>query len=349
MVVKMKLKLWTSCLLIAIVIQNASAAHLSVNNDSNLHYINTRGKILCGTPAGNKILAQKDKNGIWQGMNAQLCQALSTAIFGRNDRFDMIPLEANQISDAFAQNKIDIMIGGLPFSATTDITTPALAADVWYYDQQTFIAHKKAEAKSMKAYRGQKVCVVNNSDDLNKLEAYNNRYQLDLSILRFPNFHSAKTAFLLNRCTLLTGDSILLRDIVVNSPAGVSDVDMIPENIAIRPIYAFTSKNNLNLNSIVKWTINALKEAEANELTSKNIDIHLTSSDPALRNLLGLNPQLWAHFNIQPNWLQIYLKENGNYGEVFENNLGQNSPFKLKRNENNLLKNNGLMLSMPFT
>ena len=136
---------------------------------------------------------------------------------------------------------------------------------------------------------------------------------------------------MLHRCQLLTGNSMILRDVVVNSPAGVSDVEMLPETITVRPVYVFADKANGSLQSIVKWTMNALKEAEENELTSKNVDIHLSSKDPSIRNLLGLDQQLWQRFKLSPTWLQTYLKESGNYGEVFEKYLGEESVFKIKR------------------
>ena len=348
MVIKMKLKLWLCLALAALTAQNAAAEATPLAANPGLQHINTRGKVLCGTAAGNKILTYRDNEGKWQGMDVELCKMLSTAIFGRNDRIEMVPLEANQVSNALYTNKIDVMIGGLPFSATTEISTRATPVDVWYYDRQVFLARKIEGATSMEAYRGKKVCVVNNSDDLAKLEVYNSRYQLGFSLLRFPNFRSAKEAFLLHRCQLLTGNSMILRDVVVNSPAGVSDVEMLPETITVRPVYVFADKANGSLQSIVKWTMNALKEAEENELTSKNVDIHLSSKDPSIRNLLGLDQQLWQRFKLSPTWLQTYLRESGNYGEVFEKYLGEESVFKIKRNENNLLKNKGLMFSVPF-
>ncbi len=348
MVLKMKLKLWLCCLFAAFAAQNADAAQTRLTANPGLQHINTRGKVYCGTEAGNKILAYQDEKGQWQGMDVELCKMLSTAIFGRSDRIKMVPLAANQISNAFYTNKIDVMIGGLPFSATTEISTRAEPIDAWYYDRQVFLAHKIEGATSMEAYKGKKVCVVNSNDDLAKLQVYNDKYQLDFTLLRFPNFRSAREAFLLDRCQLLTGNSMILRDVVVNSPAGVSDVVMLPETITVRPIYVFVDKDNTSLKSIVRWTMNAVKQAEEVGLTSKNVDIHLSARDPSLRNLLGLDEQLWKKFKLTPTWLQTYLKENGNYGEVFEKTLGEGSVFKIKRNENNLLKNQGLMFSSPF-
>lgn len=344
----MKLKLCFCLALFSIFIGVAEAATPRFSRNAGLRYINTRGKVYCGTETGNKILAYQDNKGNWQGMDVELCKLLSTAIFGRSDKFQMVPLASNQVSNALYTNKIDVMIGGLPYSATTEMSTRAAPVDVWYYDRQVFLAHAVKGATSMEAYKGKKVCVVNNTDDLAKLKVYNDRYQLDFSLLTFPTVRDAKNAFLLDRCQLFTGNSMILRDVVVNSPAGVSDVEMLPETVTVRPVYIYADKDNTTLKSIIKWAVNAVKQAEEIGLTSKNVDINLSSSDPSTRNLLGLDEKLWNRFKLSPTWLQTYLKESGNYGEIFENNLGENSQFKIKRNENKLVKDQGLMFSTPF-
>ena len=165
----MKLKLCLYLAFCSAFIQPVQANLHHISQSAGLQYINTRGKIYCGTEAGNKILAYQDKSGNWKGMDVELCKMLSTAIFGQSDHFKMIPLSANQISNALATNKIDVMIGGLPYSATTEISTNAQPVDVWYYDHQVFLAHTIKNANSMEAYKGSKVCVVNNTDDLAKL------------------------------------------------------------------------------------------------------------------------------------------------------------------------------------
>ena len=150
MVKKMKLKLWLCLVLSAFIARPALAAN------PGLHYINTRGNIRCGTETGNKILAYKDENGKWQGINVELCKMLSTAVFGRSDRIAMVPLASNQVSKALRTNKIDVMIGGLPFSATTEMSTRAAPVDVWYYDRQVFLAHAVKNATRWKLTKAKK-------------------------------------------------------------------------------------------------------------------------------------------------------------------------------------------------
>ena len=183
--------------------------------DAGFRFIKTRGEVLCGTDLNAGTFANKDEAGYWRGIDADLCRVFSTAIFGRSDRFKLVDVKANQANAAIANNKIDIMLGGAPYSASNEIRSLATPVDIIYYDKQMFLARNADKATSMEDYKGQKVCVVNNSDDQYNLEEYNARYNLDLKPLFFSNNQRAKEAFLLNRCTLLTGNALFLINVSV--------------------------------------------------------------------------------------------------------------------------------------
>ena len=340
---KMKLKLFLLLMTSAFVAGEALATA-----NAGLRYINTRAQVRCGTEQGTKAFAWKDEDGNWHGIDADICRMISTAVFGRNDRFVMVPLAGNQVSKALTSNKIDVMLGGLAYSANNEITTQAAPAAILYYDNQTFLAQGGIKATSMESFKGSRVCVVNDSDDLSKLKTYNNKYQLDFAILPFANLARAKEAFFLKRCTLLTGNSLLMKDILVNSPSGTSGVEMLPEIVTTRPVYIYTEKDNTTLRSVIRWIINAPLLAEDAEITSENIDMAMTTQDPSLSNLLGIDDRLWKKFGLNPAWVPMTIKESGNFGEMFERNIGSQSKFKLPRGENNLIKNQGHMIPDPF-
>lgn len=341
----MKLKLCLFTAISALTIFNASAAPKS---DAGLHYVKNRGVVRCGVESENKIFAYKDAEGKWQGINAEICKMLSIAIFGRNDLYAMVPLSSNQVSAALTANKIDVMLGGLPYSANNEITSNASPAAVLYYDKQMFVAQNAKKVESMQGFKNARVCVVNDSDDMSKLQAFSYKYKLDFNILPFQNVVRAKEAFLLKRCELFTANSMILKDLIINSPAGTSGVEILPEVITDRPVYAFVDKANSTLSSVVKWVLNAQKLAEEQGLTSQNIEISLANPDISTRNVLGQDEKLWKKFGLQPKWLQTSLKEQGNYGEIFENTLGENSRFKIQRDKSNLLKNGGYITHDSF-
>ena len=273
---------------------------------------------------------------------------LSTAIFGRSDRIRMVQVPQSMVSKSLATNKIDVMIGGLPYSATNEISSRAAPVAPVYYDHMTFLARDPGEAKSMQDFKGQKVCIVQDTDDINRLQAYNNHYQLDLQFAPYKNMAQVRENFLLQRCRLMVGNSMLLQDMLINTPAGLDGVEMLPEVIDERPFYLFVDKENTTLRTTVKWILNAVKLTEELGLTQENYSLNLGTKDPSMANLLGTDDKLWKSFKLEPTWVQTMLKERGNYGDIFEKSCGQNSAFKIKRGKNNLLKNGGLIFTEPF-
>ena len=339
----MKLKFALCCLFFVSAVSEAAAA------GAGLRYIQTRGGGRCGTDLSAKTHPFKDTDGYWRGIDADLCRTLAAAVLGDKERIEMVNVTTNMVSKYLTNNKIDVMLGGAPYSAGMEISSQATPIDVIYYDKQMFLARNADKAGSMEDYREQKVCVVNNSEDQYNLEEYNARYNLDLKPLPFASSQRAKEAFLLNRCTLLTGNALYLTNTLKS--AGIKDENtmVLPEVISVKPVYAFASKNNNALRISAKWILNALKLAEDIGINSSNIDIFIGVEDTSTKNLLGVNDALWNRFKVRdPQWVRKALKEIGNYGEIYEKNLGRESEFKLEREQNRLLKDGGLIIPQPF-
>lgn len=317
--------------------------------DAGLRYIKTRGVVRCGSDVSSQTYAYKDNDGYWRGIDADLCRVIAEAVLGDKERFEIINVSNNLVSKSLTTNKIDFMLSGAPYAAGSEISSQATPVDVLYYDKQMFLARGADEAGSMEDYRGQKVCVVNNSEDLYNLEEYNARYNLELKPLLFASSLRAKEAFLLNRCPLLTGNALYLTNVLKS--AGVKDTKtmVLPEVISVKPVYAFASKNNNALRITGKWIWNALKLAEERGIDSSNIDIYIGVEDTSTKNLLGVDEKLWNRFKVShPQWVRKALKDIGNYGEIYEKNLGKDSEFKLEREQNKLLRNGGLIIPQPF-
>ena len=316
--------------------------------DAGLRYINNRGYVICGTDLGSRTLAYQDEDKIWRGIDADICRSFAHAIFGNPESFKLRDVPADKISWALDNNKIDIMLGNAVLSAQQEITKPVNAADVLYYDRQVFATRGKKEASSMEDFRGSKVCVLADSMDAANLNEYNHRYALGLKVLQFPNLNAAKEAFYLNRCQLITGSEIYLRGLAGSLVSKNNDIIVLPEVLSYRPIYAYTHRNNTSLRATVKWIINALKLAEQQGMTSKNINTFIGVNDPSLRNLLGMDPELWRFVKLHPDWVKKAVEQRGNYGEIYERNLGKDSPLQLERGKNYLLEKGGLIAAQPF-
>ncbi|MBS4772276.1 MAG: transporter substrate-binding domain-containing protein [Proteobacteria bacterium] len=338
---KLKTLIWSSLLLLAAT--EAFAA------DAGLRYIGSRGLIRCGTDLSTRSYAYKDEEKVWRGIDADLCRVFSMAIFGNSGSFEMIDVQANEISKALSSNKIDIMFGNNAMNASYEINSKANAVDIIYYDKQVFLVKPlEEEATSMAAYKGSNVCAVKNSEDLNNIYEYNRKFEAEFKPLSFINAAKAKEAFFLNRCPLLTANEIYLKGLAQSVVTKDKSMEILPEIVAYRPIYAYVNKENITLRIVSKWILNALLLAEAQNITSKNVDVFIGLTDNSTRNLLGAEKKLWLDFGLKPDWVQKAVRELGNYGEIYERNLGKDSDNKIERDKNNLIENGGLMKYQPF-
>lgn len=321
-------------------------SHEAAAEDAGLRHINARGTIRCGTNLYAGVYAHKDANGQWHGFDADMCRIFSTAIFGNDKFFEMVDVNPGDASAALTSNKIDVMLGNIPFSANMDITQKIVPVSIMYFDKQMFLAKNPKEADSMEYFKGSTICSIVDSEELYNLDQYNRRFGLKLKIIKFNNPQRAAEAFMLNRCNLLTGNQSYLKS--VQKKVNKKDVEILPEHIAVRPIYAYVERDNTQLQSILRWIINGLYLAEAKKVDSMNISTLGGAADISIRNLLGFDDKLWKKFGLKPDWVRIAIKDYGNYAEIYERNFGGESPLQIEREEGALQENGGLIIPQPF-
>ena len=320
--------------------------------DAGLRFINSRGEIRCGTDLSVPDFASKTEDGKWRGFDADICRAFSYAIFGRGDRFTMVDVKTNTISKALESNKIDFMLGGSTVSANLDVSPAFAPATLLYYDHQAFLARDANETESMNDFNGAKVCVMADSPELNNIEEFSDKYNLNLKPLVFGSQSGAVQGFLLNRCRLLTGGRIFLRGIQSTHFGENSEeengIRLLPEPIALLPYYLITAKDNDKLQNLAYWMINALQLADIYGVNYHNASVQIGLRNTSQRNLFGEDPKLWLSLGLTPNWVRSALVDIGNYGEIYDRNFGRFSRLKFDRAENNYLKNGGLINPSPF-
>lgn len=313
-------------------------------DDMSISNIQKRGTLYCGTNKNNKDLAYKDEDGVWRGFDAVMCRAIASALLGKKERFEMVPMRMEDAPKNLKIGKIDVMFGEFSLPAEMEISSNTFNVDVLYHEKVMLLAHKIKDAESMKAYKSSKVCITRNSIDTYFLKNFNDKYKLDLKPLYFANRDRATEAFYLNRCMLLPGASNELKKILSTKFKGKDYIEILPETIGLRPVYVMVDKNSANLAVTVKWIINALRLAEIYDITSNNLPMMLGEQDNSAQNLLGNQPELWQKFNIYPTWMRKFITEEGNYGEIYEKNLGPDTELGLDK----ILPERGLATPRPF-
>jgi len=315
-----------------------------IASDNSVSNIQNRGKVYCGTNKNNSDLAYKEEDGSWHGFDSVICRAVSAALLGNKELFEMKPINMANASKLLREGRLDIVIGEFALPAETEITSNIFNIDVLYNEKVMLLAHKIENATSMEAYKGSKVCMVRNSIDTYYLNNFNDKYNLELKRLFFPSREKAAEAFYLNRCMLLPGASNELKKIVKNNFKGKDYIEILPETIGLRPVYIMVDKENTRLAITIKWILNALRLAEIYDITSENIPLMLGDKDTSVQNLLGTRTELWDKFKVNPTWIRKFIAEEGNYGEIYERNLGPNTPLNLDM----ITPERGLATPKPF-
>lgn len=322
---------------------NKRTKNINLRSGGYLDYIRSQGKLRCGTNTQLKSFARLE-DGIWYGIDADICKAIAIAILGDSEKIEMINIEAGEVAKALANNQIDIMLSGVPFRALQEIEGNVENAGLIYYDQQLLMVAD--DDKEPEYYRGKKICLATGSDYYRNFEEFNMKHNLDVSYLTFTDMAKVREAFLLKRCQMITAGALFLGGIKQSMLK--SNTKIFPDQIAITPVYALVRSHNQELQLAVKWILNALFLAEQYGMNAQNLNFFTSHNNPEIRNLMGDNPQLWQSLGLRSFWLNDAIKLLGNYGEIYERNIGMDSDYKVQRRQSKLVKDGGIIYPLPF-
>lgn len=312
--------------------------------NGSIKAIRQRDRIRCGSNMQVKTYAHYE-DGVWTGIDADFCRVFALALLGDNSKIEMVDVRPNEIANALNSGKIDVMLSGVSYSAATETSRQALSAGLLYYDHQILLVSKKL-GETNDDLRGKKICISTDTDYYKNFDDYNMRYGLDIKYLTFANLPKAREAFLLKRCDMMTANGLTLYGILKDLPKAKAKI--VKTYISLYPIYAFVRKDNHELQLAVKWILNALFLAEQYGISVRNLAYFATNDNPEVRNLMGDNPKLWQNLGVRPQWMRDAIKMIGNYADIYDKNLGQNSPYKLERREGRLVKDGGTIYPIPF-
>ena len=291
-----------------------------------------------------KSYAYKE-DGVWHGIDADLCRVVAQALLGDNKKIQMVNVSQKNMSRALDENRIDVMLSGGAYSAKTETSRQALSAGFLYYDHQMLMVHKN-DSENLKDYKGKKICISTDSDYFKNFDDYNFANDLGIRYLTFNTLKEAKEAFLLNRCQMLTASGLVLNGIIeerINSNAKV-----LPQQIALHPVYAYVQRDNNELRLALKWIFNALFLAEQYDINAQNLSFFASNDNPEIRNLLGDDTQLWTDLKAKPQWVREVISLLGSYKDIYDKNLGADSGYHLDRKEGRLVKDGGTIYPLPF-
>ena len=313
-----------------------------------LDKIKQAGQIVCGVNTGLAGFAQPDNQGRYTGLDVDICKALAAALFGDAGKVKYVPLTAQQRFTALQSGEVDLLSRNTTWTLLRDTDLGLNFTVVVFYDGQGFMVPKKLGVKSAKELNGATVCVQPGTTTELNLADYFRANKMQFKPVVIEKLDEVENAFFSGRCDAYTTDRSGLAATRAARAPNPGDYVILPEVISKEPLAPAVRQGDDQWNDIVRWTIYALFEAEEKGITSKNADEMAKSDDPTVKRLLGATPGMGKALGLDEKWALNAVKAVGNYGEIFERNVGEDSPLKLDRGPNNLWTHGGLMYAMPI-
>lgn len=313
-----------------------------------LDEVKKRGALKCGVSTGVVGFSAPDAKGVWQGFDVGMCRAVAAATLGKPMAVEFVPLTSKNRFSALASGEVDMLSRTTTWTYSRDIDLKVDFAGINFYDGQGFLVAKKLGVNSAKELNGATICVKTGTTSELNLADYFRTNGMKFDPVPIETDAEAIQQLLAGSCDAFSTDSSKLNAHRA-SLAKPNDYKVLPEIISKEPLGPLVKQGDPQWTDIVRWTLNALLTAEELGITSANVDrMAATSTNPEVRRLLGVEGRLGEMAGLPADWAQQVIRAVGNYGELFDNTIGANSPIGIKRGLNALWTQGGLQYSPPF-
>jgi len=313
-----------------------------------LNDIRARGQLVCGVNTGVAGFSATDSKGRWNGLDVDICRATAAAVLGDSEKIKFVALNAQQRFTALQSGEIDLLSRNTTFTLTRDASLGLHTTAVTYYDGQAFMVPAKSNIRSARQLKGATVCVQAGTTTEKNMTDYSRTHNLKLKPVVFDKLEAANGAYLAGRCQAYSTDASGLASIRAKEAKNPADHVILPELISKEPLGPMVRRGDDEWFAIVKWVVYGLLEAEEYGITQANVDKLKSSTDPAVQRIVGGGEDMGKLLGLDREWLVRAIRATGNYGEIFERNVGTGSALKLPRGANNLWSKGGLMYAPPI-
>jgi len=322
-------------------------AAVSAASAQTLNTIKQRGVLNCGSNGALAGFGLPDAQGRWTGLDVDFCHALAAAIFNDPNKVKFIPLTAQQRFTALQSGDVDVLARNTTWTSSRDTSLGLNFVGVNYYDGQGFMVRKSLKINSALELNEASVCVQQGTTTELNLADYFRANKMKLKTVTFATSDEAVKAYDSGRCDAYTTDASGLAGERLRL-ANANDHIILPEIISKEPLGPVVRHGDDQWFDIVKWVHFAMINAEELGVNKGNVDDQLKSADPDVRRLLGTEGKHGEALGLTNDWAFRVIKHVGNYGEIFERNVGQGSPLKISRGLNALWNKGGLQFAPPI-
>jgi len=312
-----------------------------------LDAVKARGYLQVGVNGALFGFGMPDEKGVWRGLDVDTARAVAAGIFGDPEKVKFVTLTTQTRFTALQSKEIDILCRNATRTLTRETEMGLSFAAVNYYDGQGFLVSKKLGVKSAKELNGASVCVLPGTTTEQNVADFFRANKMTMKPVVIEQNTELDGAFFAGRCDVLTSDASQLAGIRAVAP-NPADYEILPEIISKEPLAPAVRNGDDQWRAIVDYCVLAMIAAEDMGITSKNVDEMLKSDDPNIKRFLGVTPGNGKSLGLDEKFAYNIVKLVGNYGEVFERNVGANTKLGIKRGLNAQWKDGGLMYAPPF-
>ena len=310
--------------------------------------VKARGELICGSNTGLTGFGAPDANGEWKGFDVDLCRAVAAAVLGDPTKVKFVPTTGETRFTALASGEVDLLVRNSTWTYSRDNDLKLDFVAVNYYDGQGFMVKKDLGVSSAKELDGATVCIQTGTTTELNLADFFKFNNISYTPVTVQDDSEAQRQYLAGACDAYTTDASGL----AAARATMADSDnhiILPEIISKEPLGPVVRHGDNQWGDIVRWTFNALLIAEEKGITKANIEeVAASSTDPEVRRLLGLEGEMGAMVGLDNGAFKAAIMAGGNYGEIFEANIGTATPIGLARGLNALWTQGGLQYAAPF-
>lgn len=331
--------------LAAVLVPGLAAAQVAAG--PTLSAVRAKGSVDCAVSPGTPGFGSPDSQGVYRGLDPDSCRAVAAAVFGDASRARFVPVAGGQRPTSVQTGAVDIVTSTFTWSHSRDTANALNFAAVNFFDGQSFLVRRSANIRTSRDLEGAAICATAGStSELNVADwarANNIRYRPVV----FERADEARNAYASGRCDAYSTDASQLAAIRT-AFADPAEHVILEERISKEPLAMAVRHGDDQWLDIVRWSFYALVEAEELGITQANVDEMLNSQIPAIRRLLGQSGDHGPMMGLDRRWAYNIIKALGNYGEIYERNLGPSTPIGLQRGVNNLWNRGGLMYVPPI-
>lgn len=323
----------------------AAAAYVSPARADVLDEVKARGVVKCGVTLSLPGFSAEDNSGKRTGFDIDLCHAIAAATVGDGNKIQLQPMDLKSAFAGLPAGAVDVLTHRFTWTESRDIGGLKFPK-IMYYDGQGFAVLAKTHANKISDLNGATICMAQGSTSETIISDYFRGHHLKYKPVTFASEEQAWDAFVSKRCDAALNDRSGLAARLAKLPNS-HDFKVLAETVSNEPIGPIVAQGQPRWEAVVRFALNALVAAEELGVTQANVDAMLKSTNPDIQRLLGVTGDLGTKMGIANDYAYKAIKAVGNYGEIWDRNIGPKTVLRLERGRNALVSHGGLMMSVP--